>query len=339
MARLARSPKLETRESRLKLPAPADRRPYWKQLTPGVFIGYRKNATGGVWVCRIAAKAVGRTDTASPYMLKTLGTADDTADSNGADILSYKEAFAAALAFAEDCKQHDKPASKYTVADAVADYLKEHYAKEGRSKDRTEHLYKAHILPALGKKLVTELSAKDIGAWLIKLAEGPKRVRGGHLVPFDKKDAEAVRQRKASANRVLTALKAPLNHAYRAGRVSFDDAWRRVAPFKRADAPKVRYLTTDESRRLLNACEEDFRPVVRAALLTGCRYGELIALKVSHFDPDNGSVYIAAPKGGKPRHVPLTINPAIIYSTVRRHRRWISHENTIAPDGVASELT
>jgi len=35
----------------------------------------------------------------------------------------------------------------------------------------------------------------------------------------------------------------------------------------------------------------------------------------------------------------LVINPAIIYSTVRRHRRWISHENTIAPDGVASELT
>jgi hypothetical protein len=35
----------------------------------------------------------------------------------------------------------------------------------------------------------------------------------------------------------------------------------------------------------------------------------------------------------------LAINPATIYSTVRRHRRWISPENTIAPDGVASELT
>jgi ATPase subunit of ABC transporter with duplicated ATPase domains len=33
------------------------------------------------------------------------------------------------------------------------------------------------------------------------------------------------------------------------------------------------------------------------------------------------------------------INPATIYSTVRRHRRWISPENKIAPDGVASELT
>jgi integrase len=305
MARLSRDSRIETREARQRLPIPADREPYWRQLTPGVFLGYRKGPKGGVWIARVAAKAVGRTEGAA-YLKKNIGTADDTADSNGADILTYKEAFTAALAFAEDCKRHDKPAAKYTVADAVTDYLKEHYAKEGRSKDRTEHLYKTHILPALGKKLVTELSAKDIGAWLIKLAEGPKRVRGGHLVPFDKKDAEAVRQRKASANRILTALKAPLNHAFRAGRVPSDDAWRRVAPFKRADAPKVRYLSTDESRRLLNACNEDFRPVVRAALLTGCRYGELIKLKVSDFDADNGSVYIAAPKGGKPRHVPLT---------------------------------
>jgi integrase len=55
----------------------------------------------------------------------------------------------------------------------------------------------------------------------------------------------------------------------------------------------------------LNVCGEDFRPVVRAALLTGCRYGELTALKVSDFDPDNGSIHIADPKG-KPRHVWLT---------------------------------
>ena len=301
MARLSRDSRLETREARQRLAIAHE--PYWKLLSPGIFIGYRKGPKGGVWIARVSGKSVGKE---AGYLKRAVGAADDAVDSNGVDILTFREAFDAALAFAEDCKTHDKPAAKYTVADAVADYLKEHYAKEGRSKDRTEHLYQAHILPALGKKLVTELSAKDIGAWLIKLAEGPKRVRGGHSVPFNKKDPEAVRQRKASANRVLTALKAPLNHAYRAGRVPSDDAWRRVAPFKRADAPKVRYLSADESRRLLNACNEDFRPVVRAALLTGCRYGELIVLKVSDFDPDNGSVYIAAPKGGKPRHVPLT---------------------------------
>ena len=56
----------------------------------------------------------------------------------------------------------------------------------------------------------------------------------------------------------------------------------------------------------MNGCADDFRPLVRAALLTGCRYGELVKLNVGDFDRDNGSIFIAAPKGGKPRHVPLT---------------------------------
>lgn len=305
MARQTRDARFETREARLRLPMPADRRPYWKQLFPGLFIGYRKNTTGGVWVCRVSTKAAGLPDAATPYLLKTLGTADDTADSNGADILSYSEAFKAATAFAEDCKTHDKPAAKYTVADAVKDYMAEHYEKEGRSRDRTEDMYAAHILPALGKRLVTELTAKEINRWLMGLAAAPKRVRGGHRRTIDKTDPEAARARKASANRVLTALKAPLNHAYHAGRVPTDDAWRKVKPFKRADAPKIRYLTHDEARRLLNACPPGFRDLVRAGLLTGCRYGELTALKVSDHDPDNGSIHIADPKG-QPRHVPLT---------------------------------
>lgn len=211
----------------------------------------------------------------------------------------------ATLAFAENCKQHDKPTAKYSVADAVKDYITEHYEKEGRSRDRTEDMYAAHILPALGKRIVAELTAKEINKWLLALATAPKRVRGGHKQAVDKQDGEAVRARKASANRILTALKAPLNHAYHAGRVPTDDAWRKVKPFKRADAPKIRYLTHDEARRLLNTCPPGFRDLVRAGLLTGCRYGELTALKVADHDPDNGSIYIADPKG-KPRHVPLT---------------------------------
>lgn len=321
MARLSRDSRIETREARLRLPIPADREPYWRQLTPGAFLGYRKGPKGGVWIARVAAKTVGRTDGAA-YLKKNLGTADDTADTNGADILSYREAFSAALAFIEDCKKNDRPTSRYTVADAVADYFTEHYAKEGRSADRTRHMYQAHILPALGQRIVSELRATDINKWLLGLAKAAPTKRG-KVMAFDRNDAEAARRRKASANRILTALKAPLNHAYRAGRVPSDDAWRRVAPFKRADAPKIRYLSTDESRRLLNASGEDFQPLVRAALLTGCRYGELVKLRVGDFDPDNGSVYIAAPKGGKPRHVPLTA------AGQRWFERWTAGKNGV----------
>ena len=41
-----------------------------------------------------------------------------------------------------------------------------------------------------------------------------------------------------------------------------------------------RYFSLDEVKRLLNAAAPDFRPLLRAALETGCRYGELTRLQV-----------------------------------------------------------
>ena len=57
-----------------------------------------------------------------------------------------------------------------------------------------------------------------------------------------------------------------------------DDAWRRVKPLKAVDTARVRYLS-GPSVRLVNACGPAFRGLVRGALLTGCRYSELAALR------------------------------------------------------------
>lgn len=85
-----------------------------------------------------------------------------------------------------------------------------------------------------------------------------------------------------------------------------DATWRPVKPFREVDAPVVRYLTEAECVRLVNASDPAFRPMVRAALLTGCRYGELAAMRVADFNPDSGTVAVRASKSGKPRHVVLT---------------------------------
>jgi integrase len=47
------------------------------------------------------------------------------------------------------------------------------------------------------------------------------------------------------------------------------------------------------------------RALVTAALLTGCRYGELVAMRAADFDRDNGTLHIPESKSGKPRHVVL----------------------------------
>jgi integrase len=207
----------------------------------------------------------------------------------------------------------------YTVADAVADYLAflEH---NRRTAGDVRYRMNAHALPQLGDVEVPSLTAARLRKWHADLAKQPARLR---TVPGEKQkhrpladDDEAVRRRRASANRCLSQLKAALNRAWREGHVSSDEAWRRVEPFENADAARVRYLSIAESKRLLNACEPDFRKMVRAALETGARYGELTRLEVSDFNPDTGTLAIRVSKTGKPRHVVLTDDGADFFREV-----------------------
>jgi integrase len=39
-----------------------------------------------------------------------------------------------------------------------------------------------------------------------------------------------------------------------------DAAWRRVPPFRNVEAPVIRFLTTEEALRLVNASDVEFRP-------------------------------------------------------------------------------
>jgi integrase len=77
----------------------------------------------------------------------------------------------------------------------------------------------------------------------------------------------------------------------------------------------VRYLTLPEATRLLNGSAPDFRRLVRGALETGARYGELMVLKVADFNPDSGTIAIRQSKSGKPRHVVLTEEGATFFRT------------------------
>ena len=65
-------------------------------------------------------------------------------------------------------------------------------------------------------------------------------------------------------------------------------------------------MTVAEAQRLINACDPDFRAVVRAALETGCRYGELTRLTVADLNLQAGTLAIRQSKSGRPRHVVLT---------------------------------
>lgn len=70
-------------------------------------------------------------------------------------------------------------------------------------------------------------------------------------------------------------LKAAPNHAYDEGHVSARDAWgRKLKPFRDLEVARIRYLSVAEAGRLINACDPDFRPLVRAHASLVCNCGQ-----------------------------------------------------------------
>jgi integrase len=94
----------------------------------------------------------------------------------------------------------------------------------------------------------------------------------------------------------------------------------RPKPFRETGSARVRYLLLDECRRLMNACDPDFRKLVRGALVTGCRYGELCRADVGDFNADAFALLVRESKGGKPRWVPLDDDGAAFLATVTAGR-------------------
>lgn len=302
MARTVRDAKIESREARRKLPANSDK--LWRGISQGAHIGYYKGRQAGTWYARCRLK--GR------YVKRTLGRADDNQDADGITVLNFAQAQDKAREWFKLAEQQAlglTPVKDITVNDAAQRYL-DWFKDHRRGYQETLLAINAHILPSLGDKRVVDISAKVIRDWLNKLAATPARKRsklGKKTAYHDAPQTDdAKRARKASANRTFAILKAMLNKAFQDELVKDDAAWRRVKPFSKVDEPKVRFLTEIESRRLLNACPEDLRELVRGALLTGARYSEIAKLQARDFNSDTSLVLIRQSKSGKSRHIPLS---------------------------------
>jgi integrase len=306
MARTVRNPKIDSRSARARL---SERRePYWTVISEGCALGYRRGAKGGTWIARFR-------DENGRQHYEALGAADDARDPDGLTVFGFSQAQAKARDWfklkateqAGDFVPLDRP---YTVADALADYLADYKRRGGKATDRMGWSARAWIEPQLGALPLAKLKRRPIQDWHQRIAESPARLRtrAGQMQRHREADTsrEGVRRRRSAANRVLTILKAALNHAHREGRCASDDAWRQVRPFREADAARLRYLSDDQAKRLTNGCPADFQALVTGALLTGCRYGELTALVADDFNPDAGTIRVRVSKSGKPRHVVLT---------------------------------
>ncbi len=300
MTRVLENINLGNRGRRLRLAI--RKKPYWIALSEGQHLGYYRGRRVSKWVARFRQLAGSRY-----YQEHTIAETDDFVDADGAKILSFRQAQETARRWFADIGQNDDLSARpYSVSDALDDYL-DSFA--GKDLENTRRRVEAIIRPQIGAHDIAKLTAKSIIDWHLALAESPARLRTapGAVQNFrpTAHTSDARRSRRSSANRILTILKAALNVAYRNEKVADDHAWRRVKPFAKTDAPRLRCLDDNESRRLVAGCNVNFRPMVKAALLTGARYSELAALEVRDFDRQSRTLWLRDTKAGTPRPVYL----------------------------------
>jgi len=317
MARSNSSSRIIHRTSRARLSI--RREPYWHLIAEGKHLGYRKGARGGTWIARF-------NNLAGQRRLKSIGPADDTVEADGVEVFNFQQAQEIARDWFKQATQvTPDPAAPYTVAQVMKDYITESERIKRQPLKRTRTAIEAHILGPLGDIDVNKLTHATLKAWRDALQDAAPRVRtkAGRPQAFreiDKSDEDAKRKRQASANRVFNILKAALNyvHTHDSQRVSSNAAWARIKPFRNVDVPKIRFLEPAEANALAKGCDPapDFRLLVQGALLTGARYGELKAMKVSAFDRKQESVFIPKSKNGDARHVLLNAEAVRFFSQI-----------------------
>ena len=243
----------KTKRDRLK----PRREPYWATLEKFVALGYRKPETGiGTWIAR-------RRDENERYRYQTLGT---------------HESFDSA---ARSAREWLGLATKgintgvVTVKDATDAYVaalldKGRTSTANDAKGRFKRLVDTE---PIGKIPLSKLTSIHIRKWL-----------NDQINKDELADDEDIRRSKDSANRNLSSLKAALTLAQVNRLVASNDAWAVVKPFSQVGARrKDAFLTMEARTALLAACPDDLALLVRAALLTGARPGELAALTVGDF--------------------------------------------------------
>lgn len=297
MPRTVVEARLQERSARARLRT--RHHPYWRSISEGRHLGYYKGKRGGSWIARCSAPQD------KDYLTKALGDADDHFEADGVAILNWAQALDMALAWFEDARAGGKAGTRYTVGDALDDYLE---TFTGKSLGKTRHTIERHIRPVLGERRVCEITTAELRRFQTDLAtrKSVYRANRNGIAKPRPDDGDIVRRGRANANRIFTPLKAALNRAFNDGRVPDDTAWRRVKPFPKVSVARVRYFTTPEIEGLLAAAEPWFRAVMQVALFTGARWSEIHQIRIRDIDLQSGTILFPETKGGRPRYVHLT---------------------------------
>lgn len=277
--------KIDTLTKRRKLPARAW--PYWERVVKGQFIGFYRSTKGGTWHARISIA----------------GTQDY--ERLGGEINSdYEEMLKLALVWFK--KKNLVKDTRYTVQQAVDDYVSHLKVEKGeKSSKGVEQRLNKHLTPKFGKSELGKLTPAQLKRWrdgLVQISE----------------DEEKVRRSKDNANRIFDVAKAAFNLAFRNGLVDSDRAWKIVQAFRDVGESRKLFLTDKQVNSLLSHTKSGFHNLIKAALLTGARYGELASAKVYDLDKIHGTLRLEGKTGKRDSY--LSDDALVFFKEITKDR-------------------
>ena len=190
----------------------------------------------------------------------------------GGDPLAKKKEQKGIITYAELAAQH--------VAHAKT-YQKSWWSTDG--------IIRKHVLPRWAKLRLNEIKTHDVAKWL-----GEKAAEG--LKPATVEKIRVVFGRSFELAKQWEMPGSEINPVRGIARPRYDNA-------------RQRYLSSEEARRLKDACALSPNPqlkyIVGLLLLTGARKSELLNAEWQHVDVERRVWFIPQAKSGRGRHVPL----------------------------------
>ena len=286
-----RAGKLETATARRRLEV--RKKPFWMTISPGIGLGYRRNAGPGTWSVR-------STNSDGADWIKRIGLADDLEPADGKHVLIYWQAIDVARALARRQPGADDVSRPVTVSEALDRYQRD---LESRGADvQNANRVRRHLPPTLATKPVALLSMGDLRHWRDDLVS-----KG--VAP-------------ATINRTRAGLRAALELA-----VSLDDRISNRNAFRLGlkglpggkNARRVVLPDVDVLRLVEIAYQEDraFGVLIEVLAQTGARVSQAARLRCADLQADRADPRLLMPTSYKGRgqkekqHVPVPITAAL----------------------------
>ncbi len=197
--------------------------------------------------------------------------------------------------------QRDKRQANQCIDDIATAYFE---AKKGERWRRIdENRYKKHISPLLGQRSVKTLCSLDVA----RVKQSMKGLSA------------------ASVWGALEILRRVLNYGAKVGmcpRLAF------VIEMPKKDNEVVEYLAPEEAARLMRVLDEwptqDAPRMLKLAMFTGMRRGEIFKLQDRDLDFRVGFITLRAPKGGKTASIPMNqVAREILEAQIQhRNKQW-----------------